>query len=275
VGDTLNQEVMQSFFAELEKQAAGERIAFHGLRELAKRFSRGGLRRGWDALSPTKLIQQGGKSGKAMEQAVARTQAAEEALQTGGRAVTRRAEPIQGELFAKTKAPKMPSYTGETPVGRARAHLATHLRAGTHLAPDATVSPGVRGAFERLSRGGWTGEGAITKYLPFGQKGMLALGTATSAPGIVEAARKGPSAEGGGLGEQLGGAAGFLLPSIMFGGMPTASLLATIPGMMGGAALGRMIDKLDPRRPKIQPQPQVQPQVQRQATPPVQRQGGW
>lgn len=242
MGDPLDLRRVASFFDELEKLGSAPKVTYHGLRELFKRIGSPGegLRRGWEGLSPTKLIQQGGKGGKSIEQAVARTQAAEQALKTRGPVTTRYVEPLRtiSPPPEGVKIPKMPTYQGETPLGRARAHLAVKLRAGTHLAPEAELSKGVKGVAERLSRGGWTGEGALTKYVPLGQKSWFTLG---AAPQVYDIA-KGPEPGGPSRAEQIGSLAGFTLPGIMFGGMPTASLVGSLGGMMAGGALGKRLD---------------------------------
>lgn len=257
MGGPLDRDQVDALFEELEKLGGKEKVVFHGTREVLKRLGRGGLERGWEALSPTKLIQQGSKSGKNLEQAINRTEAAQQALRTGGRVTTRRATPLQGELFAPNKAPNMPTYSGETALGRTRAYLATKLRAGTHLRPDHQMSGGVRGVAERLSRGGWTGEGAMTKYMPLGQKSWVTLGSAPAVYQMGETAVHGRQPGGPGLGEQFGSLAGLTLPMVMFGGMPTASLVGSIGGMMGAGALGKKLDDaLSPAARQQQPRPQ-------------------
>lgn len=263
MGDTLDRGQVAAFFDELEKDAAGK-VIFHNLREMAKRMGKGGFSRGWNALSPTNLAKMPTESGRAMEQAVARTQAAEKALETGAKATTRRVAPLQGDLFAQAgkKLPKMPEYSGETLPGKIRAQLASHLRAGSHLAPEHQVAGGVKGVAERLSRGGWTGEGKITKYVPLGQKSWLTLGSAPQVYDIGRKAVEGRKPGESGIGEDIGTLAGFTLPAIRFGGMPTASLVGSLGGMMAGGALGKRLDQA------ISPQArQAQPQFTRQLPP--------
>lgn len=129
----------------------------------------------------------------------------------------------------------------------------------------AAKQPGaVRGVAEELSRRGWTGKGTsglripftkahiipkgFTKYLPVGQKGLMAgFGLGFGVPSIYQAYKRGPvgpTGEGGfaetGLGELTGNAA-FI----------AAGRLGWIPGLamyMGGSSLGgkagRVIDRL-------------------------------
>jgi len=117
------------------------------------------------------------------------------------------------------------------------------LQAGQHLVGGAPAHGGVRGLAERASRAGWTGKGDITKYLPVGEKGVLAGFTA---PGIAEL-HKGPAATPtgeGAAGERsgslLGGTGGWVLGAGL--GLP-ASLAMMFGGEYAGKHLGRLIDR--------------------------------
>jgi hypothetical protein len=103
----------------------------------------------------------------------------------------------------------------------------------------------VEGA-EALSRGGWTGQGKVTKYLPVGMKSWAVLPAAMAVPDIAQAARQKPTPTGeGGAGEL----AGKLLGST--GSFIAGSRLGVVPGMaammlgehVGGRA-GRIVDRL-------------------------------
>lgn len=101
---------------------------------------------------------------------------------------------------------------------------------------------------EEMSRGGWTGAGRITKYLPLGGKGMTAAGAALSIPGIIDAARSGPvgpTGEGGlfetGLGS-LAGLAGFTIPGTRLGILPAVAIGSGAQHL--GGKLGRVLDRL-------------------------------
>jgi len=237
MGNTLSPSDIKYIREDMEKAA----VEFTGLRELAKRIGSPlvGLSRGWKALSPSKLIEQGGEAATDLSSAISRTRAAQQALKTSKpvKILDATGSPVQN-ILGKEKM-----YRGDTHLGRARAYLATKLRAGTHLEPNADLSSGIRGLAERASRSGWTGEGAVTKYMPIGQKSMLGLGVAASAPGIVDAARYGPSEQFGGVGEQAGVLAGFALPAVMFAGMPKSSLVAPILGGFAGGRLGKALDR--------------------------------
>lgn len=240
MGDPLSRAMVDGFFDELEKQAAGERVVLHGLRDLAQRIGnpiRTGFPRGWSRLSPTKLIGSGTEGGQQLGRAVARTQAAEKALATKGTVVAEHGGEAMKGLFGRPI-----QYNGQSMPGRARAYLATRLRAGTHLAPGAELSKGVKGLAERASRAGWTGEGAMTKYLPIGQKGFLATGAAATAHDVHRQVRDGRQPGESGIGENVGGLVGYTAPAVLLGGMPTASLVGALGGMFAGGNLGRRLD---------------------------------
>lgn len=233
---------MGNSLMELDKIAG----IFPRVLEFAKRFGSPlkGIQRGWEAHSPVGLMRQGGDMGEGLRAAISRTQAAEKAIHTSSKipAIDLSGAPIKG-LFKRDVV-----YDASSIPGKVRAHLASNIRAGSHLAPDHQVAPGVKGLAERASRSGWTGEGKLTKYLPVGQKGMLLSGTLASMPGIVDAMRYGPSEYGGGVGEQALSLAGFTVPAVMAGGMPTASFVIPLLGGFAGGRLGKALDhKFDPR----------------------------
>jgi hypothetical protein len=260
MGNSLSADILRAFRNEIEQddpEFEKNAVKFKALREVATRLGSPmeGMRKGWSMLSPTKLMREGGRMGEGLSEATARTTAARTALE-GRKAVGAEhgGKAIKGFF---TRKPVV--YRGDTMLGRARAHAATKLRAGEHLAPGAKVAPGIKGRAEGLSRSGWTGEGAVTKYLPVGQKGMTAAGAAMSAPGVYDAATKPYDPNRGGLGEQLGGLAGFTLPAVMFGGMPSASFVAPMMGMLGGGALGKKLDVA------LNPKARAHAQAQREA----------
>lgn len=113
-----------------------------------------------------------------------------------------------------------------------------------HLDPNAKPT----GIFDRLSRGGWTGEGdlaKITKYLPVGSKGMVTGFGAMEIPGIVNAQKATPTGEGGRLerlGGLLGGSAGWVAGSGRMGILPAMALWYA--GSKAGTKAGRVADRL-------------------------------
>jgi hypothetical protein len=132
------------------------------------------------------------------------------------------------------------SHLLEHPAGRSLVDIAR----GKNLAPG---EGRLRAGAEELSRRGWTGEGAATKYLPLGPKGQFAAFTAMDAPGVVDAYNKGdvgPTGEGG-LGEKglgaLGGAGGWVLgaPLGLLGGAGM-----WLGGQQLGKSVGRIVDRM-------------------------------
>jgi hypothetical protein len=121
-----------------------------------------------------------------------------------------------------------------------------------HLAPEANVGlreawrqGKLKGVAEQLSRGGWTGEGQITKYLPVGGKGMVTGFGAAEIPGIVNAQAASPTGEGARLerlGGLLGGSAGWIAGSGKMGVLPSMALWYA--GSKAGTKAGRVADRL-------------------------------
>ena len=95
---------------------------------------------------------------------------------------------------------------------------------------EAVQSGGVKGVAEELSRRGWTGQGAATKYMPVGDKGMAAGFGALAAPTAVRPfLGKGTFEEAG---KTVGGHAGFMAaPELGF-------VAGTVPMAMGEKAMG-------------------------------------
>jgi hypothetical protein len=128
---------------------------------------------------------------------------------------------------------------------------AAHLAEPSTGFPAALKSPGfskVRALAEEASRGGWTGAGRATKYLPVGGKGLTAMFGLASLPGIIQAAKAGPvgpTGEGGlfeqGLGT-LGGLAGFVLPGTRSGVLPLLGI--GMGAQYLGGKLGRVLDRM-------------------------------
>lgn len=130
--------------------------------------------------------------------------------------------------------------------------ITEYAQRSRHLAPEANV--GLReawrqgrgkGVAEQLSRGGWTGEGKYTKYLPVGNKGMMAGFGAAEIPGIVNAPAASPTGEGGRLertGGLLGGTAGWMAGAGKMGVLPSMALWYA--GSKAGTTAGRIADRL-------------------------------
>lgn len=125
--------------------------------------------------------------------------------------------------------------------------LGTRLgRAGRHFAePTGPGASRARRFFEEASRRGWTGRGDIGKYLPIGQKGMLAGFAATGIPEVVQATEQPPSpvSEGGALSSALGQLGGL-------GGYIAGGGLGLLPGLAlwyGGERLGKGVGRVAER----------------------------
>lgn len=110
----------------------------------------------------------------------------------------------------------------------------------------AAASEGPKGVAEELSRRGWTGKGAITKYVPLGTKSQMVGFGAMPIQGVVKAYDKDPTPTGeGGFAEKgletLGGAYGWIA------GAPLG-LMGSMGAYFGSEALGRragrVIDRL-------------------------------
>lgn len=97
----------------------------------------------------------------------------------------------------------------------------------------------VKSVAEELSRRGWTGAGRVTKYIPLGDKGQIALGTAAAAPSLVAAAK---DPEQGRLGEQLAGTAAGTGLGILTAGTGLPGLATSIGGALVAGRFGSRLD---------------------------------
>lgn len=96
-----------------------------------------------------------------------------------------------------------------------------------------------------LGRGGWTGEGRVTKYLPVGPKGILLPFVAGDVYATGQAAKRDPSAIGeGGVGETGLGALGGLAGMVAGGRRLLPSMLLWGLGSAAGSRTGRVLDRL-------------------------------
>lgn len=147
-------------------------------------------------------------------------------LRAGWKALSPAASIAEGSVAGK----RLVDAIGKTQAGGKMRQL---FGTGTHLLPTAAPSAGVKGIAENLSKGGWTGAGKVTKYLPVGDKGQLAVGAASTAAGLPHAIRNSREGNGGtGVGEHLMGDAGFAGGALLTAG-------TGLPGMMAGLALGK------------------------------------
>jgi hypothetical protein len=99
-------------------------------------------------------------------------------------------------------------------------------------------------AAEELSRRGWTGEGATTKYLPIGTKSLGVGLSGMAIPEIVNAPKPDHTSEGGALERSMGELGGI-------GGIIAGSGLGLVPNVgvfMGakhlGSKAGRVLDRI-------------------------------
>ena len=128
-------------------------------------------------------------------------------------------------------------------------HLTEHLPGRSFFGEGGTftgktIGESYKNTAEELSRRGWTGRGAVTKYLPVGGKGMTVGFTATGIPAIVNAPRPTETGEGGALERGVGdvlGTGGFIVGTGLGGvtGLGTGML-----AQKGGAKVGRILDRL-------------------------------
>jgi hypothetical protein len=249
VGDSLNSKSLEAFYDELQKVA--------GFVSTLKTIGEGAINK---LRSPTglglKAIARVGKGSRGLFKGV----------EDGGQ---RLAHPLEGlrkgweEASPLAGIGRKAKEMGFGSLPEARAALKDNPEAlkkllnggGEHLIDD---SPGV---FNSLSRGGWTGEGKITKYLPniMGTKMMLTVPPALAIPGIASAEAPTPTSEGGamerGLGE-LGGGAGFVMgaglglvpgTAMWYGGNALGSRLGRVlDRVRGGASLGTAVSAPSP-----------------------------
>jgi len=218
VGDPLNQVKAEAFFDELEKVAIASFLARAGrglqknLLGAAERIIHPvrGIKAGWRELTP--------------------------ALKMKSMAPAERAAHLKGGWLGK------PGEHLKGALGTSRQDLLQTMRGTT---AEAAKKGRLRATAEELSRRGWTGQGARTKYLPVGDKGQIALMTAPAAPEVVKAMRKEPTATGEGAGAEsglgeLGGLAGWVAGS----GLGLPGMAMWYGGQKAGEYAGRAIDRL-------------------------------
>jgi hypothetical protein len=179
-----------------------------------------GMGEGWDMSSPTGLLKGTTEMGKDFKKVLD----------------TRKSQIAAG------------AADGATLGDKAKGFLAKNLGAGQWLQPGAKTSQGAQGVAERLSRGGWTGEGRLTKYMPLGQKGGHALYAGMAVPGLVKSMKHGDTGQGG-VAEQAGGLAGFTIPGIAGAGLGMTPLVMALGASEAGKYLGRKIDQRNDPQP--------------------------
>lgn len=225
MGNPISVRSLNAFADELQKQAllggVGRFLATEAksIPQLAKRIVNPvkGLREGWRAISPRGSLT-------AAEIKGIRAAASPEAVAKRGlvgRQWHRLTE--QSHLLEDGRiAPRRPVLLQSGPLGIQR----------------------LRAAAEELSRRGWTGRGAVTKYLPVGSKSWVTGMPLTAVSGIARAPKSTPTGKGGTLEKALGeagGAGGWILGS---GLGPVTSIGASMGGQSAGSKLGRILDRL-------------------------------
>jgi hypothetical protein len=240
VGETLDPIVIGALTDELQKIAKGPGF-FGNVAELGRRLGspKAGLQSGWKMLSPAGRLSSGTHHAKPIAEGVARTRAAKRALETRGRLTPHvDTQPVEG-LFGRPA-----QYKGDTALGRVRAHLRAALGTGTHLEQPGKAlgkTQGAREIAEELSRRGVTGEGAITKYLPLGDKSqMLAIGPAMAYPALASGQT--------GLAEETGATLGYTIPGILAAGTGVPGFVDTMGAGMLAGRVGRKLDEARNRR---------------------------
>lgn len=222
----------------------GEPVAEGGFQEAFKRFIHPieGVRKGWTQMSPrAKSTASALQQGKTLEQLTPQV--------TGD--LTKAMTNLQ-KLKAGGGSPEQLAAAQDAVAAAKETFAKTFGGSGAHLAaPSQTLGQawrtgGARGVASELSRGGWTGSGDITKYLPNvgGKPLMVGLPVGFGAYEIAKARDPSRTGQGAaaevGLRQLLGGAG-------MIAGMGTGFL----PGMAlwygadeVGLRAGRIIDRL-------------------------------
>jgi hypothetical protein len=218
VGDPL---AYDAFADELEKLAIGSILG---------RVGRGALGAGkWVGGRPKAI-------GKGLQEAGERVLHPVEGMRKGWRSLSPRHE------IEALKGKELKGYFRRGMLGTPGEHLKRHPL-GQSLTGAAREGR-VKGVAEELSRRGWTGKTRATKYLPVGQKGLTVGFGGMALPDVIHAQKATPTGEGAVAEKGIGEAAGL-------GGMVLGSGLGLVPSMglwygahKGGAALGRIIDRL-------------------------------
>lgn len=228
MGNGIDPRILQAFGEELgglEKEARWGNIG-----RLASRIRHPiqGMKQGWKAMTPSKLLASGGKEGTALQKTLD-LRAAQIAAGKQATGIRGAGKKLKG-LYAK------------------------NLGAGQHLQPIRTGAgpnaaivsgvnrgKGVKGLAENLSRRGWTGEGRLTKYVPLGGKGQTALWAGMAAPGMYRAATGDTS--GGGFLQHSGSGVGWGLGGALTAGLGMPGAVAGMAAGIGGEYLGRKADE--------------------------------
>lgn len=215
-----------------------------------------GMRRGWQAMSPTRELAAKVPEGMTAAEHLAKLKAPIPKLE-------------QALAAAKAKGRFSPAArAAQAELDKARAPIREFLGGGEHLvAPnvglEALKTPGLRGKLrataEELSRRGWTGAGTGTKYLPVGQKGFLAGMGAASIPHVTKAQKPSKTGEGSTLERGLG-LAGSTAGMVLGGGLGIVPAMALWYGAeQAGKRSGRVLDRLragaSPREAMTAPSP--------------------
>lgn len=152
-----------------------------------------------------------------------------------------------GQLGQVRRAARLEA-AGNAPAASAfRAASGKHLLEKGKTLREAVKGPKgsrVKAVAEEMSRRGWTGKSKAFKYLPVGEKAMVAGFPMAAIPGVVNAPKATPTGEGGAVeraGGELLGAGGWVLGAGLGG---PAGIAAAIGGSMVGSRLGRFADRM-------------------------------
>lgn len=218
-----------------------------------------GMRRGWAGMAPTKELAERLPEGVTDAAAhLAKLKAPVSKLEQAFEA----AKAQHGRFSPAARKAK-------DALNEARAPVKEFLQGGEHLvAPnvgmDVLKAKGLGGKLragaEELSRRGWTGAGDITKYMPVGQKGMIAGMGAMSIPHVAGANKPTRTGSGGALERGLG-LAGSTAGMVLGGGLGLVPALALWYGAeQAGSKGGRVLDRLragaSPREALTAPTPE-------------------
>lgn len=151
------------------------------------------------------------------------------------------------KFYGKMKKEQAPPRV----VDKLRKDLESYTKKTEHLDPSHSTplkgawrEGGVKGTMEELSRRGVTGQGDFTKYLPVGEKSLVAGFGASEIPGIVNAPEATPTGEGSKLerlGSLLGGSAGWIAGTGT-GFLPSVALY--MAAAKAGSSAGRVADRM-------------------------------
>ena len=276
MGDPLGAEGLAAFSDELVKEAilgrVGERVArimkppvrfglgaigkvgrftegiFEGAGEAGKRLFNPiyGLKRGWQQMSPAQRMAELTPAGVSRAQHLANLRSAAKPAEEAYEALKAQ-HGVRGYF-------SQPMQEARAALKKVRDPLKKYEMGGEHLYQSggglgaALKAQGAgakaRAVAEELSRGGWTGAGGYTKYLPVGQKGMTAGFGAMAIPEVVGAQPASRTGEGAALERALGGV-GSIGGMVLGGGLGIVPALALWEvAQRGGAKAGRVLDRL-------------------------------